>query len=437
MHNGPFPGNGNPGNYQPDPQGQQWPGQQPGNQPYPGISPSPQQSQQQPPQQWGVQNYGYPPPKKKSGLIVGIVIGLVVLIGLGVGGFFLFKGDDKPSANPAPKATPAPSTSSSDKPATEGLGVAENELMRKIRASGPCEMHDMPTVQKYGPSTETDVAGNIGTCRARAVTLQEGSDTKIDQTKPITLFSLNLGELYTKESPAETVGNHQVFLNPLPPDIAEVDACEYFLLFPDTKFGALLRARKYIPGQASVRTEWPERCATAKEYLGIIADKVLALAPRQTPPTQPSLSTKDPCLKKDEIISQQLPGWKMDTSLSEGLYISPYRCNIKLINPNENYTLDLDVTYEKHEAPTKGEKISIGGLTGIRNNLLNYGLTDTLIYRPADADDKLSAQTISVQLSRRTKLGPNEKPTDKRPPEIPVASDLLDRITEIVVNGAK
>ncbi len=118
---GGAPGGPPPGPYTPYP-GQQGPqapqgyGQQPPN-PYGGQPPGqqayPQQSYgQQPPgygqtPPYGQQGYGYnqdpyapqgygggyPPQQKRTGLIVGIVIGaLVLLLGIGTGAFFLFKG---------------------------------------------------------------------------------------------------------------------------------------------------------------------------------------------------------------------------------------------------------------------------------------------------------------------------------------------------------
>ncbi|HEX3731942.1 MAG TPA: hypothetical protein VHU91_03335 [Mycobacteriales bacterium] len=92
----PYPG-------QPDPNAQPGYGQQPygqqgyGQQGYGQQQPYGQQGYGQQgygQQPYGQQGYGgYTPPKKKTGLIVGIAIGAVVLLlGIGVGGFFLFSG---------------------------------------------------------------------------------------------------------------------------------------------------------------------------------------------------------------------------------------------------------------------------------------------------------------------------------------------------------
>src|SRR5436309_1752122 len=120
---------------------QQQPWQQ--QQPYPGAQP-----------QWGAQNFGGMPPqkKKKTGLIVGIAIGLIVLIGLGVGGFFLFKGDDK-----KPSADPAPGKPGNSAPAGPAQLTSSDDLMDHIRKTGPCEMHDTSVAKKYGAgATDTD-----------------------------------------------------------------------------------------------------------------------------------------------------------------------------------------------------------------------------------------------------------------------------------------
>lgn len=69
------------------------PGAQPGGQ-YPPSGPQFQQGMGQQPPGWGQppMGYGQQPPKKKTGLIVGIAIGAVVLVGGIVGGIFLFAG---------------------------------------------------------------------------------------------------------------------------------------------------------------------------------------------------------------------------------------------------------------------------------------------------------------------------------------------------------
>jgi hypothetical protein len=88
----------------PYPQGPQYPTQGYPQQGYPQPG-YPQQGYQQP----GYQQPGYPPPKKSNtGLIVGIIVGVVLLLGGGgVGAFLLLSGDgDSSSASPSKKAGP-------------------------------------------------------------------------------------------------------------------------------------------------------------------------------------------------------------------------------------------------------------------------------------------------------------------------------------------
>jgi hypothetical protein len=423
------------GNSQPYPPQQQqgYPPQQ--QQPY-----SPQQYSQQPyPQQpypgaqtqWDGQGSGYPAaPKKKSKrtLIIALAIILVVLIGLGVAGFFLSKGDDKSSAAPTPGNSQSPGASATG---------SRDDLMERIRQSGPCEMHDQSAVKKYGPVSDVRVVGDLGTCEARAVTTLDG--TKVDQSKPITLFDLSLGDLDLdpKKDTPEMVGNHQIFLTHTDrgDGADQADTCVYYLPLPYTgsdvsPISAKLRVRHFLLGQSGTITEWPERCAAAKEYLGHIADKILALAPRQTPPTQPSLSTKAPCLKKDEIL-QQVTGWSPDKQ-NEDLYQSPYTCILNFKAADGQGRLQAYITFSKGEAPTEasGDKITIGGLNGIRDRSKNPKAVyyiDTLVYRPADSDDKTSALMITVSLTPYPQ-------TDGVDPKL---NDIMDKIAETVVNGAK
>jgi hypothetical protein len=132
---------GQPYGRQPDPYGQ---GGQP---PSGGFSQQgdPQYPGQQYPQQGGygqeyAQGFGGPPtpPKKdKTGLVIGIVVGLVVLIGVGVTGFvapgFFLSTDNNagsagpvggvPSSSPTSRSSAPTSTSRSSAPTTSGRGT--------------------------------------------------------------------------------------------------------------------------------------------------------------------------------------------------------------------------------------------------------------------------------------------------------------------------
>src|SRR5436309_1359227 len=109
MQNRPRPGDGDFGRY---PHGQSWQ-QSPVSSDQPGFGPQSPVAAPNP-------SYS-PPPKKRSGLIAGLVIGLVVLLGLGTGAYFLFRGDDKKTA-----ASPA---SASAAPAAPAVPTSQDDLM--------------------------------------------------------------------------------------------------------------------------------------------------------------------------------------------------------------------------------------------------------------------------------------------------------------------
>ncbi|SDK11567.1 hypothetical protein SAMN04488074_104283 [Lentzea albidocapillata subsp. violacea] len=121
---------------QPGPYGQQ-PPQQPGygQQPQPGYGQQPGQYGQQPPPGYGQQpgqygqqpfgqpygqpgGFGGPPPKKSNtGLIIGVVVGVLVLVGGGITAAVLLSGDSGSGDNTASTNT-EPTGGSSSKPAT-------------------------------------------------------------------------------------------------------------------------------------------------------------------------------------------------------------------------------------------------------------------------------------------------------------------------------
>ena len=102
--------------------GQQQPGQSP-QQPgqpagYPGnYGPGPGFPPQNPgpptgPPAYGGHPYGGPPPRKKQGPLVALILGIVILIGAGVGAIFLFTGED--NSGPAEPQQPAKPSSKID-----------------------------------------------------------------------------------------------------------------------------------------------------------------------------------------------------------------------------------------------------------------------------------------------------------------------------------
>ncbi|MFI7116639.1 Twin-arginine translocation protein TatA [Amycolatopsis sp. NPDC049868] len=109
------------------PQQQGWDQTQQYQQPQQGWDPN-QQYQQQPQQGWDPNQQGYqqgyggppaPPSKSKTGLIIGIVIGVVVLAAFGVTGFvapgFLLS-KDEPVAAPPSSSQPAPTSEPKSSP---------------------------------------------------------------------------------------------------------------------------------------------------------------------------------------------------------------------------------------------------------------------------------------------------------------------------------
>lgn len=72
---------------------------------YPPGGPAPYGAAQQQP---GYPQNGYGPPPKKSNLPIWIAAGLVLALGIGVGLFFLLRGDDSGGSGPGPQAAPTP-----------------------------------------------------------------------------------------------------------------------------------------------------------------------------------------------------------------------------------------------------------------------------------------------------------------------------------------
>ncbi|GLZ31599.1 hypothetical protein Lesp02_37870 [Lentzea sp. NBRC 105346] len=128
---------------QPGPYGQQ-PGpygQQPyGQQPQPGYGqpqPDPYAAQQGPygqPQPGFQQPFGYgaPPPKKsRTGLIIGIIVGVLVLVGGGIAAVFVFKDDKNDTASATSSSTGSAPTTSSGKPTTSSNSSSGSDSAAK------------------------------------------------------------------------------------------------------------------------------------------------------------------------------------------------------------------------------------------------------------------------------------------------------------------
>ncbi|MEV6239553.1 hypothetical protein [Lentzea sp. NPDC051838] len=146
----PQPGYGQP---QQDPFGQQGP--QSGGFPQQGYG-QPQYGQQ--PGYGGPGGFGGPPPKKSNtGLIIGVIVGVLVLVGGGVTAAVLLSGDDKPSntassntdtnapTNGTDKPTTTPKSSGGDSDAKDMLDDFAAESQKQARAGKT----ELPALKKY------------------------------------------------------------------------------------------------------------------------------------------------------------------------------------------------------------------------------------------------------------------------------------------------
>ncbi|MGH3429656.1 MAG: hypothetical protein ACRDQZ_19155, partial [Mycobacteriales bacterium] len=167
------PGYGNqpqwPGQNQPPwpPQGQPPFGQQPppGQGPYgpqpqsgPPLGPPPGGQPYGPPRGQGQSLWsGYPsgsvPPKKKTGLIVGIIVGAVVLIGVSIGGALLLTGKDSKASKDDKKTSR--SSSADPRKITDACKLfTASELSAKTGIQGIQTISSKPTPLESGKGTK-------------------------------------------------------------------------------------------------------------------------------------------------------------------------------------------------------------------------------------------------------------------------------------------
>lgn len=437
-----------PSHEQPPSSGQPWPGATGGAPPYPAEQP-----------QWGAYpaapafgadpGFGVPPQpkKKKTGLIVGIIAAVVLLVGLGIGGALFLTKDDKDKKD----------DKSSSQEAKVGTPAA---LMAKIRAASICDMHDLEALKKYAPNTGYGGADhNFYSCTGLAGTEIPGSDGKLKLDADRYLFELTVGRKYDQEDQAEDtpeqVDGQQIFLDSTSKDMSKPDdTCYYNLAFKGVGFGAQLRARKLIPG-ATTDGNWPERCTVAKEYLAKIAPKILALKERSKPPTEPTVLGKDPCAKREEIIAAVgLSGW----TPGETTYQNPYACEIPFTKQGEAYTQQVSVYWDLDAVPStttlgggqRAENMQLGGLNGVRFSSESSGTSiatgqpykaggscqNTMVLKPEDPGVANSATLLRIELSTAPARGSASQPGQTV--DVPAPSCApVDQATEKVIAGVQ
>jgi hypothetical protein len=170
---GPYDPNQNPYGQQPQQQ-PGWQQQQPPQgydaygpqQPPPGYDAYGQPTQQYNPYGQPTQQYGYPggypqPPKKKTGLLVGLAVAGVLVVGGGITTFALLSGDDNGSDNPG-------TTNVAD---SSPAGTAEELVARAVKAIGERDVKAATALMcdpsRPGPAAELNQLPPGATIRAR------------------------------------------------------------------------------------------------------------------------------------------------------------------------------------------------------------------------------------------------------------------------------
>jgi len=364
------------------------------------------------------------PPKKKTDLIIGIIAGVVLLLSFSLGGVLLLNKDDESNNSARPKSSDAENDSAPDSTAT---------LMKKIRATDPCSVHDRSFLKRFGPDQVVRLGTSLGNQPNGCVAT---TGKKGDPSEDFFVFELVLGYPYAVDGAsgdsAEDVAGHEAFRSRSPKDPTG-DTCSYNLPYPDLDFSVNLRVRRVVPDSESNKS-WPERCEVARDYLAKISDKALTLTPRKQTLKGRTIIGKDPCAARSEIVSL-VEGWKA----APVKYVGPYECRIELTEQGEAYRQAFIVMFDLGATPTpetsaegqQTERVQLGGLEGVRSStraLVAGGSAcdNTMIIKPADPEVKNSAQLAVVTLQAYGS-------SPQEPPAPAPSCDQVNQATEIVL----
>ncbi len=371
---------------------------------------------QQGPSAYPPQSYPPVPPKKRPGLIIGVIAAVILLISVGIATAFIATGNNDNGGSESKKSSQP---------------VDLTALMARIRATDPCALHNLDFLKRFGPDHLFRLVNGFNSCHVTA-------GKKGDPNRDIFFFTITLGEYYDDNSKEkdklENVGVHQVyqqrFKNP------PVDTCYYNLPYEKTDFAVTLKALR-SPPRGTADRNWPERCQIAKEYLGSIADNVLALPPREKAPEGRTLIGKDPCAQRNELAAL-LPDWTPGSPK----YLRPYNCELPFTKQSEPYTLTMKISWDLNVEPSTkafsgqtAKRIHIGDLGGVQlvvsglDNSDGGSCSNSMTLQPSDQDVTDGAHLIHVGLATKTTTRDSQT-------SVPAAScDQVDKATEIVLRG--
>ena len=145
------------------------------------------------------------------------------------------------------------------------------ELSARIRGADPCAVMDREFLARFGKVVTSPIrqAQRFTQCQVLASTG--------DPSAPQVRFRIDLGDFVTKYDRRDKVeirvGGKLAFQQQ---DAPGSNVCSIELPYGSSGFGASLNVNRHIAGRGSDQAPWPEACAVAREYLTLIADRVLA-----------------------------------------------------------------------------------------------------------------------------------------------------------------
>ncbi|ACY22635.1 hypothetical protein Gbro_3440 [Gordonia bronchialis DSM 43247] len=164
--------------------------------------------------------------------------------------------------------------------------------------------------------------------------------------------------------------------------------------FEDSGFGATVEVTRFIEGRGSDQAAWPQSCASLKEYLGITADKIVALTPRGAVPPPPSLLGRDP--RADLVLSAvkaNFNGWRI---LPVAYY--PYSCYVTAMRtPTLGVTTRLAFERDAEQVGDSRERDQVAGLPA-QFYESTQRCSVVVLFRRATNPAAWDAHNISVEL---------------------------------------
>ncbi|GAB1509888.1 hypothetical protein [Actinophytocola sp. KF-1] len=262
------------------------------------------------------------------------------------------------------------------------------DLMARIRAADPCELHDRTFIERFGRvAAEPHQALGLAECR-----LMGSYPDHVERT----VFGIDLDEYLSDEERADLVPEDLDGMAVFHTKQSVSDGCVYYVPFGRSGFGASVSVGRYVPGGAEPLS-WPQACAVARDYTAAVGPKVAELPARSAPAPEPTLAGKDPCLA-EEVVARLVPDWKPGP-------VSRYysaQCRFTVAQGDEVYEFDL--AFDRDAEQLGDEPAEVGGLHGV---WLRYdGLCSlSLVHVPESTPDAWDAHNISASVQWKGPYG--------------------------------